>query len=53
MLRTQSFFVVVILFILINVDLSMAKGGGRGGVGRVRGGGYNYGGSSYGGGSGK
>ena len=44
MLRTQSMFVAVIVFILINIDLSVAKIGGRGG---------SYGESSYGRGSGK
>ena len=62
MLRTKSIFLVVILFILISIDLSWAKRGGRGSRGGgSRGGGsrggYRYrgssGGSYYGGGDGK
>merc|ERR1712038_1225691 len=53
MLRTKSIFLVVILFILINIDLSVAKrggGGSRGGGSRGGGsrGGYRYRGSSGG-----
>jgi len=47
MLRSQFFCLVVILFILINTDLSEAKGGRGGGRGRSRGGGWS--GGSYGG----
>ena len=54
MLKAQFIFVAVILFILINIDLSIAKGGRGGGGGRGSRGGYRgYGGSSYGGGGGK
>jgi len=53
MLKAQSMVVAVILFILINIDLSIAKGGRGGGGGRGSRGGYRgYGGSSYGGGGG-
>jgi len=49
MLKAQSMFVAVILFILINIDLSIAKGGREGGGVRGSRGGYRgYGGSSYG-----
>jgi len=47
MLRSQFFCLVVIFFILINTDLSEAKGGRGGGRGRSRGGGWS-GGSSGG-----
>ena len=40
MLKAQSMFVAVILFILINIDLSMAKGGRGGGRGGGSRGGY-------------
>ena len=40
MLKAQSMFVAVILFIFINIDLSIAKGGRGGGGGRGSRGGY-------------